>query len=54
MIFIVVILFVAYILIPLLDLITRPNILYACKVILYAVVTIWFLWEFFGVHKGLI
>jgi hypothetical protein len=52
MIFVVVILFVAFILIPLLDLVLKANILYAAKIIVYAVAVCWFIYAFFIAHGG--
>lgn len=51
MLLVVIILLVAFIVTPLIDLITAERIKYALKVVVYAIVAIWESYNIFIVHR---
>jgi hypothetical protein len=54
MVFLVVFLFVAFILVPLIDITLKANYQLGAKVAIYLVVTCWFIYAFFIQHRTLI
>jgi uncharacterized metal-binding protein len=54
MVFLVVFLFIAFILVPLIDITLKANYQLGAKIVLYVIATCWFVYEFFIAHRGIL